>query len=63
MGEVFPNGDWEALRQVMERFVNEYDSKAAGYAAALDEAYAWYAPRRLAAAIVEMAQKGAALRA
>ena len=63
MGEVFPNGDWEALRQVMERFVNEYNSKAAGYAVVLEEAYAWYAPRRLAAAIVEMAQKGAALRA
>ena len=54
IGESFPAGDYAAMTQAMERFVNTYTVKAAGYATELERANTDFSPRRFAQTLVSI---------
>ena len=54
IGMTFPSGDMAALGSALERFINDYDSRAPQWHKALDAAARSYAPAHFAARIMEI---------
>lgn len=54
IGQTFPSGDMQALKEALEGFINAYDSRAPQWHEALSRAAADYAPARFAGHIVEI---------
>lgn len=55
IGESFPNGDMTKFKQILEEFVNNFDSKSVFYSEQLFKANAAFAPSKLAEKLIYMA--------